>query len=200
MSNTNAPFGFRPLTMAGGGAAPTGGLVTRKCAAAGASIYQGDALKAGGSGYLVPMTASGSVSPVGIFWGCEYTNAAGDRIFSDYYIQNSALSGSEVLLRVIPCDQGSLFTVRGYGAAIVFADIDATIDIYVGTPVAAGSHGRSGMYVNQGTLGTNYASSGPFTVKGLFSDYAAPGEDGTDNTAVYNIVVVAPNFGNQTGV
>ena len=201
MSNTDAPFGFRSVTMAGAGAAPTGGLITRKCAAAGASIYQGDALVEGGSGYLIPMTASGSLSPVGVLQGVEYTNTQGDRIFADYYVQNSALAGSEVLLRIIPCDQGSLFAVRGYGDAIGFADIGAVIDIHAGTAVAAGSHGRSGMYVDQSTLGTDYTSSGPFTVKGLYSDYAAStAEDGCDNTAVNNIVIVAPNFGNQTGV
>jgi hypothetical protein len=198
MANTNAPFGFRLLTLASEGVAGTGGLIRRKCAAAGSSIYQGDALKELGTGYLGPLTASAGLCPVGILEGVEYIDVNGRKIYANYYTANTAAAGSEVILKLIPCTPGSLFTVQTRSTNLTIADVGATIDIYAGSGSATGGYGKSGMVVDQGTLGT--VATLPFTVKGLFSDYAAPNENGIDNTSNYNIVVVAPNFGNMVGV
>lgn len=203
MSNTNAPFGFQPFVAGAGGSAPNYATVWRKAAYNGGALYKGDAIKSLSTGYVGALTASGALSPFGIAVGFKYLSTTlGRTVWSTYY-PNSAATG-DVEVELIPCfaDSEMLFKVQTKDTPVTFQDIGATIDIYAGSGSSTGGYGKSGMSVAYGTLGTNYASSGPFTVRGLLSQYvhSGPGVTGIDDTSNYNIIIVSANAGNMTGI
>ena len=75
MSNTFAPFGFRPVSTSNG---PMNWRVsTRRIASSAAAIYKGDAVMpvtGTPNGYItvaVPATIGATVPVAGIFWGCQ---------------------------------------------------------------------------------------------------------------------------------
>lgn len=94
MSNTNAPYGLRAVNLVGG--LPYAGSTRQFLidpAGYASNIFNGQIVSVNANGYLNVVTttgadAGGNIFPagtVGVFVGCEYTNAQGQRIFGQYY-------------------------------------------------------------------------------------------------------------------
>lgn len=176
-------------------------LVLRKIAYDGSALYRGDAVKDLATGYVGPYTASAGLCPFGIFWGCEYLSASqGRRIWATYWPGSDVASTQTVDAYIIPC-QGApdqLFAVQTRTTYASFADIGVNVDIYAGSGSATGGVGRSGHVIDISTA--TAAATFPFKIKGLYSQIAASGINGTDDTSNYNIILVSPNAGNDVGV
>lgn len=200
MSNTNAPFGFRWLGfVSGGGSVPQ--LVKRKIAYGDTTaVYRGDPVQNVNTGYVAQSAASVVVSQVaGIFWGCEYlSNAIGERVFSTYWPGADASSDVDAFIIPIAGALPSLFIAQATSTALAFADIGANIDIDIGTGSVTGGYAKSGATLDQSTLNTT--ATLPFRIVGLYSSIAAPGVNGTDDTASYNIAIVRANSFGETGI
>lgn len=98
MSNVNAPYGLRAVNLVGG--LPYAGSTRQFLidpAGYGTNIFNGSIVALNANGYLNIVTATGAdgttnafpAGTVGVFVGCEFTNAQGQRIFSQYYPANT---------------------------------------------------------------------------------------------------------------
>jgi hypothetical protein len=97
MANTAAPYGLRPVKRVDG--MPYAGAVDEFLidpAGEATNIFYGQVVIIGADGYIAISTATGAdittnnlggsgVGAIGVFVGCEYFNAQGQLIFSQYY-------------------------------------------------------------------------------------------------------------------
>lgn len=84
MANTNAPFGFRPVKVLGGGCPkPSGGYSIASGYAA--NIFSGMPVERSGTGTNIVQAAAGNVDNIGIFYGCNYIDANGKVQYSQYW-------------------------------------------------------------------------------------------------------------------
>lgn len=193
MSNTNAPYGFRPIGRIEG-SAPNFGLAHYWINPANTSaIYRGDPVFLGISGQTgyVDVGTAGSEAILGIFWGCHYNSIARKMpVWSPYYPGSDALTGINVDAYVI-VDPNAEFVVQTDGtAAITQGSVGNLAQMVVGS--GSTTTGLSGYTLSHTTGST---TTYPFRLIGLLSDIAPPGTNGTDNTNPYNQVIVG--FNNQ---
>ena len=97
MASTAAPYGLKPVKRVDG--MPYAGAVEEFLidpAGEATNIFNGQVVIIGADGYIAISTATGAdittnnlggsgVGAIGVFVGCEYTNAQGQRIWSQYY-------------------------------------------------------------------------------------------------------------------
>jgi hypothetical protein len=97
MATTAAPYGLRPVKRLDG--MPYAGAVTHYLidpAGEGTNLFYGQVVILGADGYVALSTATGAdattnnlggngIGALGVFVGCEYVNAQGQLIFSQYY-------------------------------------------------------------------------------------------------------------------
>lgn len=94
MSNTNSPYGLRAVNLVGG--LPYAGSTRQFLidpAGYASNIFNGQIVAVNANGYLNIVTATGAdaggnvfpAGTIGVFVGCEFTNAQGQRMFSQYY-------------------------------------------------------------------------------------------------------------------
>jgi len=185
VANTNAPFGFRQAK--GNGSAPTYEQVEMLIASNNTTpIYFGDAVIPLNTGYIAQATAS-TVQLAGIFMGCKYLSTSQKRtVWSNYW---PGADNTGVVTAYVCNDVNARFMVQAGGTAIGIADLNANIQLNVGTGNTA--TGISGMYVES----PNTTDTLPFRVVGLVTE--PPGANGTDIASAYNYVIVA--FNNVSG-
>lgn len=129
MANPDAAFGLKPVRhYAGGTARPNGYNIAGGYAT---SIFTGDPVKSTGTGKNVEIgTAGGNI--LGVFWGCEYTDAQGREVFSNYWPASTAIrAGTKVKCSVYD-DPNTVFEVQA-DEDIVEGDIANTADLISGT-------------------------------------------------------------------
>lgn len=197
MANTAAPFGFRQFR--GTGSAPTYEQVAMTIDKDDTTpVYFGDAVvpvTGSATGYIKQATAS-TVALAGIFVGCKYLSTAQKRVvWSNYWPGSDAAQDVEAY---VINDPNAQFIVQAGATNVGFDKIGQNIQLNVGTGNAA--NGISGMYVE--TPATT--ATLPFRVVGVVAD--PPGQNGTDITTGYNLVLVQFNntltraSGAQTGI
>lgn len=112
MSTTSAPFGFRAAYN------PSGVIRPRKYAIAGGyttAIYSGNPVMLEGTGGTI--TVAGTTGDIlGIFAGCEYTDATGKPTVSNFWpASQTILAGTTVTAWVID-DYNTVFEVQNVGS------------------------------------------------------------------------------------
>lgn len=188
MANVNAPNGFQYFGRMDGGS-PTMGNTARKILSTyNVAIGFGDPVISVAGGYIQRATTGGSVQIAGVFFGCSYLNSAVGRIVWANNWPGTA-QGSDAIA-YLNTDPQSLFIGQSNNTAIVFADIDANINVVIGTPDAV--TGMSTSSLDQSTIATT--DTLPFRIIGLLSDALTTSGPGCDNASAYNRVIVAPNF------
>jgi|TARA_R110000796_G_scaffold240066_1_gene360971 hypothetical protein len=127
MALTAAPYGLRPIKRADG--LPYAGATTQYLidpAGEATNIFNGQVVYIGADGYIAIVTGTGGnagnqafpvpntfTGALGVFMGCEFVNAQGQLIFSQYYP-----SGTTGVVRAYVVDDPSvLFQVQLDGAA-----------------------------------------------------------------------------------
>ena len=214
MANTSNPFGFQLWGPKYGGA--TYGLLTRNIQATySTALYRGDLVAYASntaSGYIVQgAAAKGAANAynIGIFFGVEYLSSAqGRQVYSTYWPTSdhpttaNGGDGKAIIIPLVGSSGPMLFKVQtdgSSGSPFTAASIGCNVDINVGTGTVVSGNGTSGMMILSSSLATGQGSSGatglnyPFRVFDLFSNYAAPGQNGADNTTAYNCVLVEVN-------
>tara|TARA_R110000751_G_C13582426_1_gene459977 strand:+ start:53 stop:640 length:588 start_codon:yes stop_codon:yes gene_type:complete len=84
------------------------------------AMLQGDLMKMNDLGYVEPSTAVTDVAIVGVFIGCEYTNASGQRVWSNKYTETIARDDTMAFVNVNP--------FQLYKIAIANGDVDTTLN------------------------------------------------------------------------
>lgn len=117
MATTAAPYGLKPVKRVDG--MPYAGATTEFLvdpAGTTANIYNGSIVYMSG-GYVTPATDAGTaadpfVKVLGVFVGCEYFNAQGQLIFSQYYPTGT----TGVIKAKVVTDPNVLFQAQANGA------------------------------------------------------------------------------------
>lgn len=114
MATTAAPYGLKPVKRADG--LPYAGATSQYLidpAGEATNIFNGQVVIIGSDGYIAISTATGAdlttnnlggsgVGAIGVFMGCEYVNAQGQLIFSQYYPSGyAAPSGTQIKAYVV---------------------------------------------------------------------------------------------------
>lgn len=198
MSNPNTPFGFQEIGWNRGGPPVSGATVEMRIAAGyGTAIGHRDVVQMLTTGYISRGAAGVSGSnTAGIFLGCKYLSTSNKRmVFSQSWPTGDHAYDGVAFVCPIQGVSPKLFKVQTLLTALTIADIGSNIDIDAGT---VNSQGFSTMSVSAATLATT--ATLPFRVVDLFSSIAPYGVPGTDDTSNYNIVLVASNPNNATGI
>jgi hypothetical protein len=135
MASTATPYGLRPVRRADGMAyAGTNSMYLIDPAGESTNLFYGQVVHLGADGYIALSTATGAdgttnalptgttlTGSLGVFVGCEYVNAQGQLIHSQYYPSGyAAPSGTEIKAYVID-DPNVLFQAQldGSGAQTI---------------------------------------------------------------------------------
>jgi|SaaInl8_135m_RNA_FD_contig_31_296058_length_1092_multi_8_in_0_out_0_1 hypothetical protein len=122
MANTDSPYGFTPVRHLTGG---TLRMSEYKIADGYAtSIFNGDVVTMANTGYINVGTTSTPF--IGVFAGCSYTTAAGEKVFSKHWPASTDTNGDAIAY--VHDDPMTVFAVQhdGNGA---FADNGAGFDL-----------------------------------------------------------------------
>jgi len=194
MANTDNPFGFRSFGHRDG-SAPTMGLERVFVLSSDTNpIFTGDVVTRSSAtpGYVTQYFGS-SLAPVpaGVFAGCEFYNPSVGRVTWSSYFPASVSSSSPVTAYIIS-DPEMQFTVQA-SSLLGSSDIGTNYNILSG----ASSLGDTLSGVSNVSLATGSTVTGlssyPFRLVDMYSNFAPPGVNGTDNTTAFSIAVVVPN-------
>jgi hypothetical protein len=132
MASTATPYGLRPVKRADG--MPYAGATSQYLidpAGEATNIFNGQVVHIGADGYIALSTATGAdgttnalptgttlTGSIGVFVGCEYINAQGQLIFSQYYPSGYAAPTGTSIKAYVVDDPNVLFQ----------AQLDGTID------------------------------------------------------------------------
>lgn len=208
MVNTMAPFGFRQFRRLDGGA-PTAGFDTLTIASSDTNLYfTGDDVVTSTTGPYITVPSTGQVITRGVFQGCEfYSPTVGRKVWSPFFpgsVQTS--SGTNDAQAWVCTDPEMMYTVQCSSIAQITSSMIG-LNTARNTSIALlSSQGNQTTGVSAVTLSTiaTTNSSAPWRIMDLYSNWAPPGVNGTDNTSAGNIVIVAPNNfdrkAGQTGI
>lgn len=197
MANTTAPFGFRSFGHRDG-SAPTMGLERFFILSSDATSYfTGDPVSQSSAapGYLKLYGGSslGSIC-LGVFAGCEYFSPAFNRVtWDNKYVTGSGATSSNPVTAYVITDPEMQFIVQASSAGLGSSNVGGNANVS-GATVGQGNTltGISAATIDSG-VGTVAGSSYPFRIVDVYSNFAPPGVNGTDNSSAYNVFVVAPN-------
>ena len=196
MANIQLAFGLRPISKLGSSSNSTGNSNYSMYAIANGNtnaIYQGQMVIPLTSGYIdrSQAAAGGSVSTVGVFWGCEYVSSTtGKPTFSNYWPGSGADSAYEIKAYVYD-DPDQLFVIATDATVTNEAALRALIYTNANFGVVTGYTGWAGS-TTSGVSKAQIAASGgdttaarPLRIMGWMQD-----SSNTDWTAAGVGVVV----------
>lgn len=193
MSNTQAPFGFRP-TRRIDGAAPNYAMMPARLIAQAATfaVGYGDVMASLNTGFI-SICASTATQAQGIFQSCQYYDTNVQQWIFNNYLPGTQTPSDNIQAFSIS-DVKQVFEVQSNGAAITTADIGINATFAGnGTPNTYSHISKAAL--DPATLSTNNAFQ--FRVVGLGASV------GNDNAASFNTVEVilnAADFNSTTGV
>lgn len=194
MANTQSQFGFLPYGIMSG-RSPTFGYRRRLIAWNYATaLFKGDPVASDANGNIVAV--SSQVAPIaGIFWGCEYPSSQAKSlpIKSPYWPgSTSGAPTNAIVVAWIIDDREEQFKVASLGGsrALARSDIGNNVQWVAG----AGGNTATGAstYCIDDAHVTTTATL-PFKIVDLYSTTAPPGDNGSDDTTIYNWAVVQMN-------
>jgi hypothetical protein len=192
MANTQVQFGFSPFGITAG-TVPNFGLRRRTLAYNyGSTLFRGDPVASDANGNVIRVSSQ-SAPVAGIFWGCKYYDPVQKITFeSKYWSAPSGLNSAAVVTAYIYDDPEMLFVVAELGstAAISAANVMNNVQWNVGAGGSTTS-GISSYVIDDGHITTT--NTLPFKIVDLYSTYAPPGQNGGDDTTVYNWAIVRMN-------
>ena len=181
MSNTQGPFGLRPVRNLSGAAPTYQTSVYLILSSYGSKIGTGDVVKLV-SGYI-QIAATTDHPILGVFMGCEYYDTyLQKKVFTPQWVAPTTAT-SPVTAYVID-DTNVIFEAQSSGSAITQANIGSTVK-FTGNGAPNSLSGISTLAIDQTTLGST--ATFPLMVTGLGLKY------GNDNTSSYNTVEVKLN-------
>lgn len=198
MANTFAPYGFRSFGHRDG-TTPTMGLERRFIISSDASVigtgdptYNSTTLL----GYVTLPTTGTAAGMAGIFAGCEYYSAAvGRMVWSSYFPGNIGANATVgPVIAYLISDPDMMFLVQGSTNAVLGTSVVGWNIGYSSTSAGqpnTTNGGQSTACLLSSSVSAN--SSMPFRIVDVYSNYAPPGVNGTDNTVAGAVMVVTPN-------
>jgi hypothetical protein len=160
--------------------------------------FTGDLVVRSSAGNGAIAQSAGSTSaqlPTGVFAGCEYYNTNVARVTWSSYFPGSVGASSTIgdTIAYVITDPEMTFIVQASTNAVVGSSLVGWNIAYSSTSNGQPNTttGRSLMVLMSSAVGAN--SSYAFRVVDVYSNFAPPGVNGTDNTSAGALLVVAPN-------
>ncbi len=148
MPNTNAAYGLKPVRHLTGGELRTN--VYPITAASAAAIYRGDPVQGAADGSII-IAEAGNVDNLGVFYGCEYINATGAKVFSKYWPADTA--ATNVVAHVYD-DPNIVFAIQSDATGVALADIHNGADWEIVAGAAATGRSATNLDVSAGLATT----------------------------------------------
>jgi len=176
MANTNVSFGLRPLSKLGSNYNSTGSTEYRIAAGNTNRIYQGMPVIPTAAGVIddLQAVAGGTVSILGVFYGCEYVSSTnGEVIFSNNWPGSGADTNHPVKAFVYD-DPNQLFVIAadaGGGDFDTEAEIRAAI--FLNVQMANGNSGNNTTGISTGVADLSTAAvtaTFPLRIVGIQED------------------------------
>lgn len=116
MANTASPLGFRPVNLIGG--QPFAGSTRMLPIASGyaTSIFYGDVVKLINTGYINKDTGTTSLTPVGIFMGCQYVDPTYGFTTRQMWTASTATMNSAPAYAFVCDDPDAVFQIQASAA------------------------------------------------------------------------------------
>jgi hypothetical protein len=205
MVNNFSPFGFRQFRRLDGGA-PTAGFQTLTIASSDTNVIgTGDVVATSATGPYVTAISSGLSQIRGVFMGCEFYSPTFQRkVWSPYFPGSVATTSGTNDAQAWVCDDPEmLYTVQCSTTSTVTSS-QINLNFGVSSGAIGGANTTTGISVMT-LASTSFGSTStlPWRLWDLYSNWAPPGVNGTDNTSAGNIVIVQPNNfdrSNLTGI
>lgn len=131
MANTAAPYGLKPVKRADG--LPYAGAMSQYLidpAGEATNLFYGQVVHIGADGYIALSTATGAngttnalpagttlTGSLGVFMGCEYVNAQGQLVHSQYYPSGTVAPSGTTIKAYVVDDPNVLFQAQLDGSA-----------------------------------------------------------------------------------
>lgn len=191
MASSATPYGFRPVGLIGG--QPFAGSTRMIPIANGydTNVFNGDAVLLVAAGTMEKDTGTATMTPVGIFMGCSYTDSDGQFIQRNYWPANTVATDA---VAYVLDDPDAVFQIQADEAVAATA-------LGANAPIVQGSgstlNGKSGVTLDGGSVNTT--ATLPVRIVGFV--------DGPDSAVgdAFTDCLVKWNFGmhqyeNATGV
>ena len=152
MASTAAPYGLKPVKRADG--LPYAGATSQYLidpAGEASNIFNGQVVHIGADGYIALSTATGAdattngmpvgtanTGALGVFMGCEYVNAQGQLVHSQYYPSGYAAPTGTTIKAYVVDDPNVLFQAQLDGAADI-SDLGANTFFAAAQSTSTGS-------------------------------------------------------------
>ena len=190
MSNQNAPFGLKPVGKVGSSYNSEGTTEYKIASGASGNIFSGDLVKMTNAGTI--LVAGATDNPVlGVFRGCQYTDASGDVIYSSYWPNGTVTSDA---VAFVVDDPNALFEVQSAATGSVVQTVvgnNADIVYTSGSTIT----GISAVEIS----GTTAATSAQLRIVGVSTDPEnSTLGTGSASTNVNLIVKINEHFYAQT--
>ena len=188
----SAPYGLRPINLIGGQVFAGSTRLLPIASSSGTAIYYGDVVALNTGGTLTKVSAtSSSVSVVGVFLGCQYTNPTTKQLLQQQYYPGG-VTASDIKAFVLD-DPDALFKVAVVAAGsttVSFVTQAAVGQNTAYVPNAASGSTTTGDSAAGVSATTADTAALPFRVVDVVPDTAIAGYPGS-----YTEVIVKFNFG-----
>lgn len=149
MANADNPNGFTPIRHLSGGTIRMEELPIAKETAA--AIFTGDLVELLATGYIKVALAT-TTQHVGVFAGCQYTNAAGEIVYSKHWPAAQATLGDADAIGYVYSDPNIVYAIQTSGTG-AFADNGKFMDLEA--TAGSTSTGRSAQEANENAVSIN---------------------------------------------
>lgn len=146
MSATATPYGLLPIRKIGSASYSTGVTPYKIASAYGTSIFFGDVVKLGDTGAVQKDTGTSTATPLGVFMGCQYTDATMGFITRQYWPTGTVAADAVALV----CDDPDMVFKVQAGTSVAAADVGLNAALVQGS--GSTSTGKSGVTI--GSLAT----------------------------------------------
>ena len=187
----SAPYGLRPINLIGGQVFAGSTRLIPIASSSGTAIYYGDVVVVNDAGTLTKVSAtSSSVSVVGVFLGCQYTNPTTKQLLQQQYYPGG-VSASDIKAYVLD-DPDALFKVAvvSSGTTVGYVTQAAVGQNTAYVPNASSGSTTTGDSAAAVSATTGNGTAVPFKVVDVVPDTAIAGYPGS-----YTEVIVKFNFG-----
>jgi hypothetical protein len=161
MANTNVSFGLRPLSKIGSSYNTTGTTEYRIAAGNANRIYQGMPVIPTAAGVIddLQAAAGGTVSILGVFYGCEYVSSTtGEVIFSNNWPGSGADTNHPVKAFVYD-DPNQLFVIAVGDNTGAATEALVRADVFLNCPLINGNSGNNTTGISTATADLNNAAA-----------------------------------------
>jgi len=201
MANINGAFGLRPLKQLGQSANTTGATEYRIAYDNTNLLYRGQAVIPTAAGVIDDLQAAdgGTVSIVGVFWGCEYVSSTtGKTTWSNYWPGSGADSNHPVKAFVYD-DPNQLFVIATSVNTGAATEALVRADVFSNVQMASGNSGSTTTGISSASVDLSTAAATntfPLRIVGIEDD---PANADFTATGIGLVVRINNHFNAPTG-